>query len=339
MEQGFEGFEGFVRNRFTIESSDLPDIASHIDPTCFEADWSLPAHVDELFDWLTFQPDTAMDAVEQIQAYQPNTSAQPSPAAADPAVGEGPATVGPSQRFPAGQLHAGPAQHHVSEWQLTYLQQAVQQEQQTPDIGHSAQQQQQQNFMDVLYPAQQQQQQLTDMLLSAQQQQQSTGDLHLIQQQQSTGVLLPGQQQHQQQQVLFPCSMTSAAAFPATGQDSFLQSHASTAAASAWQPPYQYAEPAAAAAGDAKSLANTGSGYSNVSRNSNSSGSSAKQQQQHSSKPSGRRQAASTISKGTAGHPASSRKPRKVTDAQRAAHKRFRTRRKEQVSAGASARI
>lgn len=268
-----QGFDGWVRNRFHVESSDIPDIASHIDPNLFEPDWTLPSGVDDLFGWLTSNQDVAMD---QTGTYEPQAAVN-----ATAAAGVGPPAA--VSQLQAGQQAALPApQHQVSGRQLAYLQQALQQQPQSTD-------------MQLAMPA----------------------------------------QQSQQQQAMFPAGAGFQAQLPAAGMafpasPAFLQQQQQQ---QQLQPDIwglqgmPYADNAQLAqAASAGAVAGTGADAAHLQhadssgRSSPSSGSSKQQQQKSSRAP---------IGKGKAG--GGQRKPRKVTDAQRAAHKRFRIRRKEQV--------
>lgn len=190
------------------------------------------------------------------------------------------ATQGQLQQEPQAAAAAAlplPAQHGVASWQIAYLEQAMQQQQQPTDIQ-------------AAMPAQQQQQQQTMY--------QAAGFPEAAN-------MLPAYyhpallHQHTQQQQ-FQSDLWAAAGDGAAG-------HAST------QLPLQHA-------GRSGPRASASSGRD--------SGSAAK-------KTKGDRAptAAATTTTTPTKKPAAggSRKPRKVTDAQRAAHKRFRMRRKEQV--------
>jgi hypothetical protein len=252
MEQ--DGFDVWLRNRFHIHNSDMPDIFSHIDPNLD----SLPNGVDEMLRWLNPAEDLEMEDSEPTAS--PLTSVSAPAAAAGPTA----PPQAPQQSVPAQQHHHH-QQHHVSDWQLAYLQQTVQQ------------------------PVE----------------------------------ILQAQQYMQQQQMLLGASypLQDAAGLPAVA--GLLQFDPSTVGPFVgWQQESQVL--AALAAGDgAGEWGAVGAGMDASLQHAGSSGGS------HPSSGSSKQQQESRgrVSKQTGG----GRKPRKVTDAQRAAHKRFRIRRKEQV--------
>jgi hypothetical protein len=264
-----QGFDGWVRNRFHVESSDIPDIASHIDPNLFEPDWTLPSGVDDLFSWLTTNQDVTMD---QAAPDQPDEAYLGVGIAAGTQTAAVAAAAGQMQ---VGQQHMLPAQHHVSGWQLAYLQQAVQQQ---PD-------------MQMAMPAQLQQQAMFP-----------------------AGAGYPP-----------PAQLPAAgAAFPADMPFLQQQQGAYSTQDYNFNSSTQYADPVAAAA----AAGGAGMASTQLLQHAGSSGRSS-----HSSGSSKQNGSGAPVSKqsGGAKQGGGQRKPRKVTDAQRAAHKRFRIRRKEQV--------
>lgn len=265
-----QGFDGWVRNRFHVESSDIPDIASHIDPNLFEPDWTLPSGVDDLFSWLTSNQDVPMDQ-----------AVPHAPAVADTAAD---AAAGLQAAAAAGQMHAGqqqqalPAQHHVSGWQLAYLQQAMKQ---APD---------------------------TQMTMPAQLQQQAMFPA-------CAGYPAPAQLPAAG--AAYSAGAAYPADFAAPQQQQLQQQFGSHSFQDAYNARMQYGGAAAAAAADA------GLGSMQPLQHAGSSGRSS-----HSSGSTKQKGSRAVATKQQGG---GQRKPRKITDAQRAAHKRFRVRRKEQV--------
>jgi hypothetical protein len=269
-----DGFDAWVRNRLHPESADIPEITSHIDPNLFEADFPVPQSADDLLWWLNTNTDVSMDSATHVdpQAAAPAAAAVAVQPAAQQAAGQGPL-----------QHPAGPQQQQFTSWQLAYLQQAVQQQPASVQLGMSAQQQQVQQ--PSMYPA--------------------GSDYPMLAQ-------LP------------------AASAAAPDNLAFLQQLDPSKALYSWQPTLDLplaagtAFTAAGAAGPGAALQHAGSSGSLGCRTSPSSSS---DKAQHSRR--------APISKAPAGAPAAAagkgRKPRKVTDAQRAAHKRFRLRRKEKV--------
>jgi hypothetical protein len=258
MEQ--DGFDVWLRNRFHIDNSDMPDIFSHIDPNLD----SLPNGVDEMLRWLNPAEDLEMEDSEPTA--NPSTSVS-APAAA--AAGPSAPLQAAQQNVPAQQPHH--QQHHVSDWQLAYLQQTVQQ------------------------PVE----------------------------------ILQAQQFMQQQQMMLGASYPSqdAAGLPAVA-GLFQFDPCTVGPFGGWQGNSQVL--AAAAAGDgAGDWAAAGPGMDASLQHAGSSGGS------HPSSGSSKhlqQESRGRVSK----QPGGGRKPRKVTDAQRAAHKRFRIRRKEQVGSTAA---
>lgn len=252
-------FDGWVRNRFQVESSDIPDIASHIDLDLFEPDWTLPSGVDDLFSWLTGNEDLQVDLTAN---HDPQLTYVPAVAAAG-----------------AAQAHT---QHNeLPAQQLQHLlQEAVQQQQ---PVGVP---------LAVQAPAQQQQQDLWMFPAGSSYQGSAQACVTEVGYPANAAVLQHGQQQQQ------------------PGSDAFFSASDDCPAE------------AAAAAGHASTAPLQEAGHGSLQQK--SSGSSLQQDG-----------AGSLQQKGSKGR--APKTSRRVTDAQRAAHKRFRVRRKEQVWLGLGA--
>jgi hypothetical protein len=256
------GFDGWVRSRFHVESSDIPDIASYLDPSLFEPDWTTPSGVDDLFSWLTSNEDLRVDLTARHGSQQPYV---PSIAA-------------------AGAIQAYRQHNELPAQQMHHLLQ---------DTG-----QQQPLAMPLATPAPEQQQQYPGMFPAGAGHQTSA---HLA----AAGAAFPASQH-----TFLQHSQHAAVQQQHKNMDAFLSAGSN--------------KEAAAAAGHASTSPLQDAGDGTV---------------QHKSSASSLQHNDSSLQQGVAGSSqqqkgskgAGLKMPRRVTDAQRAAHKRFRVRRKEQV--------